>query len=203
MYRKAHELAKGPAEIYPHTMVMGRLDYDYETGNWLTDGIHFKYNMDGKDVEDVVTGTIKWIEDNDRQTNGKGHYEFNLRFNEDKNKTAKSESDAFDKMKEEDAFFAVDNTVPSLTGKVEYVDTFSGGTTTQSGLRSRAMAFTGIARPWPDRTFRRTPTTVRSKWGVPFISLAARRLAVAKTSSVTASPESNRPSRARTAIRMA
>jgi hypothetical protein len=33
-------------------------------------------------------------------------------------------------MKDEDAFFAVDNSVPSMTGKVEYVDTFSGGTTT-------------------------------------------------------------------------
>jgi hypothetical protein len=124
------ELAKGPAEIYPHTMVTGRLDYDYETGNWLTDGIHFKYNVDGKDTEDVVTGTIKWIEDPDRQTNGKGHYEFNLRFNEDKNKPAQTEAAAFDKMKDEDAFFAVDNTVPSMTGKIEYVDTFSGGTTT-------------------------------------------------------------------------
>lgn len=124
------ELAKGPAESYPHSMVTGRLDYDYETGNWLTDGIHFKYNIDGKDIEDVVTGTIKWIEDSDRQTNGKGHYEFNLRFNEDKNKPAATEAAAFDKMKEEDAFFAVDNTVPSLTGKVDYVDTFTGGTTT-------------------------------------------------------------------------
>ena len=39
------ELAKGPAEVYPHTLVNGRLDYDYETGNWLTDGIHFKYTF--------------------------------------------------------------------------------------------------------------------------------------------------------------
>ncbi|HTL31156.1 MAG TPA: hypothetical protein VL282_18130 [Tepidisphaeraceae bacterium] len=124
------ELAKGPAESYPHTIVSGRLDYDYETGNWLTDGIHFKYNIDGKDYEDVVTGTIKWIEDPDRQTNGKGHYEFNLRFNEDKNKPAQTEAAAFDKMKDEDAFFAVDNSVPSMTGKIAYVDTFSSGTTT-------------------------------------------------------------------------
>jgi hypothetical protein len=127
------ELAKGPAEVYPHTFVTGRLDYDYETGNWLTDGIHFKYNMDGRDVEDVVTGTIKWVEDPDRATNGKGRYEFNLRFNEDKNKPAASESSAFEKMSDEDAFFAVDNSIPTLTGKIEYVDTFiSGGTTPSS-----------------------------------------------------------------------
>lgn len=124
------ELAKGPAEIYPHTWVSGRLDYDYETGNWFTDGLRFKYQVDGKDYEDVVTGSIKWIEDTDRATNGKGRYEFNLRFNEEKNKTAQSESAAFEAMSGEDAFFAVDNTIPCLTGRIEYVDTFlSGGTT--------------------------------------------------------------------------
>jgi len=127
------ELAKGPAEVYPHTFVTGRLDYDYETGNWFTDGIHFKYNLDGKDVDDVITGSIKWVEEPDRATNGKGHYEFNLRFNEDKNKPAQSESAAFEKMSSEDAFFAVDNSIPCMTGKIDYVDTFiSGGTTPSS-----------------------------------------------------------------------
>ncbi|MBC8109139.1 MAG: hypothetical protein H7Z14_21310, partial [Anaerolineae bacterium] len=124
------ELAKGPAEIYPHTYVNGRLDYDYETGNWYTDGIRFKYQLDGKDYEDVVTGSIKWVEDPDRATNGKGHYEFNLRFNEDKYKPAAGEAAAFDKMSDEDAFFAVDNSIPAMTGRIEYQDTFiSGGTT--------------------------------------------------------------------------
>jgi hypothetical protein len=123
-------LAKGPAEVYPRTSVSGRLDYDYETGNWLTDGIKFRYTMDGKEVEDIVTGTIKWVEDADRASNGKGYYEFNLRFNEAKNKTASSESAAFDKMSAEDAFFAVDNSIPCLTGRVSYVDSFRGGSTT-------------------------------------------------------------------------
>jgi len=127
------EIAKGPAEVYPHTFVNGRLDYDYETGNWFTDGIRFKYQLDGKDMEDVVTGSIKWVEDADRATNGKGKYEFNLRFNEEKNKPASSEAAAFEKMSSEDAFFAVDNSVPTLTGTIEYVDTFiSGGTTPSS-----------------------------------------------------------------------
>jgi len=118
------KLAKGPVDVYPATIVNGRLDYDYETGNWFTDGIRFKYNADGKDTEDVVTGSIKWVEDADRKTNGKGAYEFNLRFNEDKNKAPSTESAAFAKMSEEDAFFAVDDAVPCLTGKVAYVDTF-------------------------------------------------------------------------------
>jgi len=116
-------LAMGPAESYPRTVVSGRLDYDYETGNYYTDGISFKYTLDGKEYEDVVTGSIKWIEDKDRATNGKGYYDFNLRFNESKNKKATGEGAAFEKMSEEDAFFAVDNSIPSLTGKISYVDT--------------------------------------------------------------------------------
>lgn len=120
-------LAKGPAEVYPRTTVTGRLDYDYETGNWITDGIKFRYMLDGKEMEDTVTGTIKWVEDQDREANGKGAYEFNLRFNEEKDGKASSESAAFDSMSSEDAFFAVDNSVPCLTGKVTYVDTFKSG----------------------------------------------------------------------------
>jgi hypothetical protein len=118
-------LAKGPSNNYPRTTVNGRLDYDYETGNWYTDGIRFTYNLDGKDFEDVVTGSIKWVEDPDRKANGKGYYEFNLRFNEEKNKKAGNEGAAFEKMSDEDAFFAVDNSIPCLTGRISYLDTFS------------------------------------------------------------------------------
>ena len=120
-------LAKGPAEIYPKTTVNGRLDYDYETGNYFADNIKFHYSLDGKDVDDTMTGTIKWVPAEDRKTSGKGHYEFNLRFNEEKNKPATGENAAFEKMSDEDAFFAVDNTIPTLTGKIEYMDTFVAG----------------------------------------------------------------------------
>jgi hypothetical protein len=129
------QLAKGPAEIYPRTSVNGRLDYDYETGNWLTDGIKFRYNLNGQDYEDVITGTIKWIEDPDRATNGKGHYEFNLRFNEDKNRPANTEAAAFENLSAEEAFFAVDEELPALTGRIEYVDTFISGGTTPSASK--------------------------------------------------------------------
>lgn len=120
-------LAKGPAEVYPRSTVSGRLDYDYETGNWVTDGIKFRYTLDGKEIEDTLTGTIKWVEDTDRKANGKGEYQFNLRFNEEKNKSASGEAAAFEKMSSEDAFFAVDNSIPCLTGKIEYVDSFGAG----------------------------------------------------------------------------
>jgi len=120
-------LAKGPADNYPRTTVNGRLDFDYETSNYFSDGIKFRYALDGKDYEDTITGSIKWVEDADRKSNGKGYYEFNLRFNEDKNKTAKGEGAAFEKMSDEDAFFAVDNTIPCLTGRVSYVDVMIPG----------------------------------------------------------------------------
>lgn len=121
------ELAKGPSDNYPRTIVNGRLDYDYETGNWFTDGLRLKYNLNGKDMEDVLTGSIKWVPDANHDTNGKGYYDFNLRFNEDKNKSTKGESAAFEKMSSEDAFFVVDDSVPCLTGRIEYEDTMISG----------------------------------------------------------------------------
>ncbi len=116
-------LGEGPAPIYPRTQVDGNLDYDYDTGNWYTNGIRFRYTFDGKEVEDVVTGSIKWVEDPNRESNGKGQYEFNLRFNEEKNKPAADESAAFSDMQGEEAFFAVDNSVPAMTGSVSFEDT--------------------------------------------------------------------------------
>ena len=115
-------LAMGPAQSYPRTVVNGNLDYDYETGNYYTNGIRFIYQLNGKEMEDVVTGSIKWVEDANRATNGKGQYEFNLRWNEAKKPSRRREADAFAKMSDEEAFFAVDNTVPSLTGTITYED---------------------------------------------------------------------------------
>lgn len=119
-------LAMGPAQIYPKCTVNGNLDFDYETGNWLTNGVRFHYTLNGKEYDDTVTGSIKWVEDPNRASNGKGEYEFNLRWNESANKPASTEADAFKSANDEEAFFAVDNSVPSLTGTVAYVDTMIG-----------------------------------------------------------------------------
>lgn len=121
------ELARGPVDVFPRTSVNGSLDYDYETGNWYANNITFAYMVDGKAVNDKITGTIKWVEDPQRETNGKGYYEFNLRFNEEANKPATDVGAAFDGASDLDAFFAVDTSVPTLTGRIEYVDTFVPG----------------------------------------------------------------------------
>jgi hypothetical protein len=122
-------LGEGPAQIYPRTSVNGNLDYDYETGNWYTNGIRFKYSLNGVEYEDVVTGSIKWVEDPNRSSNGKGQYEFNLRFNEDKLKPPTDEGAAFEagSSQAEDAFFAVDNSIPSMTGTITFEDELAGG----------------------------------------------------------------------------
>ena len=120
-------LGEGPAQVYTRTTVNGNLDYDYDTGNWYTNGIRFHYLLNGTEYDDVVTGSIKWVEDANRSTNGKGQYEFNLRFNEDKNRPASDESAAFagSSSQAEEAFFEVDNSVPSMTGTISFVDTMS------------------------------------------------------------------------------
>jgi len=121
-------LGEGPAQTYPRATVNGNLDYDYDTGNWYTDGIRFKYTFNGTEMEDLVTGSIKWVEDSNREQNGKGQYDFNLRFNEHKAQPATGEDAAFagSASQAEDAFFEVDNSIPSMTGTISFEDNLAG-----------------------------------------------------------------------------
>ncbi len=122
-------LAKGPVTSYPTTTVNGALDYDYETGNYVASGVTFDYELDGKGVNDVMTGTIKWV---DPKGNEKGYYDFNLRFNEEKNKPAQGVDAAFAPPEGVDAFFAVDTSIPALTGRIVYHDKEDGGKTVET-----------------------------------------------------------------------
>ena len=74
-------------------------------------------------------GTIKWIE---AKGSEKGYYDFNLRFNEDKNKPASDVGAAFDQAEGLDAFFAVDTNIPTLTGRITYDDKKDGDTVIES-----------------------------------------------------------------------
>jgi hypothetical protein len=119
-------IAEGPDKgRYTRTTVNGSLDYDRATGNYISKNLRFNYSYDGKDYTDTVTGTIKWVEDPQRKSNGKGRYEFNLRFNEDK-MTKPAPEDSIAKIADEDAIFAVAKGIPTLGGTIEYTDTFSG-----------------------------------------------------------------------------
>lgn len=124
-------LAKGPnPSKYPDTFVSGSLDYDRETANYYAKNLTFRSST--SDKPDVVTGSIKWVEDANRKANGKGRYEFNLRFNEEANKPKQSDDQAFAGKSDDDLFFAVDNAIPTLQGTIDYIDQMQGDSVTSS-----------------------------------------------------------------------
>lgn len=120
-------LAAGPTPTYPSTTVNGKFDFDYDSSNYFIEGMTMSYRLGGVEYTDKVSGTIRWVEAPDRATSGVGYYEFNVRYNEDDNKPAVGESGAFSgdgsaPVGDEDAFFNIDTSIPSITGRVEYVD---------------------------------------------------------------------------------
>ena len=122
------QLGAGPWPELTTVTVNGNLDYDYASGNWLTNGISMRYNQDGQTVEDRITGTIRWLDEEGSVTlNGQpqtytGFYEFNLRFNE--TQFASDAASAFfdDSASDDDVFFGQDNRIPSLLGRVYFND---------------------------------------------------------------------------------
>ena len=116
-------LAQGPLAGYAESQVNGSIDYDSEEGIWYLDAM-ITYNAGGAQQKDRYSGTVRWNEDPNRASNGKGFYEVNVRVNE---KPA-TEADAFKAATAdaEAAFFSTDASVPGFTGKIAYVDTFKG-----------------------------------------------------------------------------
>lgn len=125
-------LAKGPFPVaYPNTTVSGELSYDRETANYYAKNLTFRYvDAEGKERVDTVSGTIKWSEDPNRAQNGKGQYQFNLRFNEEL--FSGGDQAQFAGKNNDDLMFAADNSIPTLGGIVDYQDTMSGETVTAS-----------------------------------------------------------------------
>lgn len=116
-----HVLAGGPVQTYPETTVTGQLVYDYEREAWHFNSVHLTYNAKGVRADDVLTGSIRWIEDHKtRRQTGDGHYEFDIRVNE----PPPSESAAFGPAQDESAFFSTDDTVAGITGTMTYKDSF-------------------------------------------------------------------------------
>lgn len=124
-------LAQGPFSYLPETTVRGSLDYDYELGNWLLDnnGLVLSYNQGDKQVNDRVTGSIRFAEEEGKATvDGKaisytGYYEYNLRFNEEAVKTDAAFFDGANSTAELDAFFSTaDQSKPGIYGRVYFTD---------------------------------------------------------------------------------
>ena len=114
-------LAAGPVKAYPEMRVNGKMTFDYDRYVWFFEAVTMSYTVDGKTFTDKLSGNIKWVEDPQRETNGKGRYEFDVRFNEPELKS--DESAVFKPAGDESDFFTTDPTLSCLTGVMEYVDT--------------------------------------------------------------------------------
>jgi hypothetical protein len=111
-------VAKGPLGAYGRVTFNGKLVYDRESGSWITEGISAL--GEGTKVADKITGSIRWEEDPNRASNGKGRYLLNLRWNEDRVQPSDETFSAGPI--DEESFFAVDPAKPGLTGTISYED---------------------------------------------------------------------------------
>jgi len=126
-------LAAGPIPLYGDATVNGEMLYDYEKNTWFFNNMTVFYavpNPDGSSItkSDRITGTIRWVEDENRKTNGKGEYQFDVRVNE----PIISEFPTQAASSDESAFFSSDTSVPGLFGTMKYQDTLKGETTLAS-----------------------------------------------------------------------
>lgn len=119
---RQHVLAAGPVQIYPDINVNGSMLYDYGRSAWYFQGVTVTYAVEGRQMQDSLTGNIRWVETPDRKTTGEGEYDFDIRVNE----PPPSESAVFDGPKDESAFFDTDNSASALTGTMKYKDTITG-----------------------------------------------------------------------------
>lgn len=122
------KLGAGPWPELTEVTVNGNLDYDYASGNWITNGISMSYTQAGQPAEDTITGTIRWTDEEGSLAVGgedrpyTGYYDFNLRFNESDFNVGAEEAFFSDSTSEEDVFFATDDRVPALLGRVYFND---------------------------------------------------------------------------------
>jgi|GEM_PF-480745 len=133
-------LPGGPGN-YPPLRIVGSFDFDYETGNWYAAPLTFNYTEAGVTRTDTITGSIKWIEDPNRATNGRGYYEFNLRLNEAAAQGVGAEDEFFQskKLSDEEAFFAIDNSLPGIFGEVQYQDSFDNSGEKPTVIQSEVL----------------------------------------------------------------
>jgi hypothetical protein len=129
-------LAAGPVQIYPEVTVNGAMIYDYGRSAWYFHNVSVSYSVDGRLMQDKLTGNIRWVEPANRKTSGEGEYQFDIRVNE----PPPSEAAVFATSTDESAFFATDNLISALVGTMKYKDTMSGESVTSSAV---SIALTG------------------------------------------------------------
>jgi hypothetical protein len=124
-------LAAGPVQIYPEVTVAGDMVYDYDRSIWYFKNVTFTYGINGVRLYDTLTGTIRWIEDANRKTNGQGHYDFDVRVNE----PPPNENAVFAGTSDESSFFTTDDSIAGLTGSISYKDSMNGEVVLSSAVK--------------------------------------------------------------------
>ena len=127
-------IASGPLKKYAEALVNGEMLYDYERSAWYFNNFSVSYAVDGRTQVDKVTGNIKWVPSPQRASNGEGYYEFDVRVNEPVQAAATDAAAVFAPADDAAAFFAIDTSIPSMTGVVKYKDSLSGETVTRSQI---------------------------------------------------------------------
>jgi hypothetical protein len=117
-------LPAGPVKKYAEASVSGAMLFDYERSAWYFEGLMIGSNK--------ITGNIKWVPSPQRASNGEGYYELDIRVDEPETAKGNDEAAMFASADDEAAFFAVDTSIPSMTGTINYKDTMSGDTVLSS-----------------------------------------------------------------------
>ncbi len=121
-----HVLAAGPVQIYGDVTVNGQMVYGYDRSSWYFNHLLITYwitepNGSSHQVQDTISGDIRWVEDASRKTNGIGEYQFDIRLNE----PPPSENAVFVAPTDESAFFTNDVAAVGLSGTMKYKDTMT------------------------------------------------------------------------------
>lgn len=111
---KNQVMGAGPVQIYPEVTVNGTFIYDYGRTAWYLDGITIQYGIEGRQMQDRLSGSIRWDDANHQ-------YQFDVRVNE----APPTEAAVFAGPADEDAFFTADSTLTALVGTMTYKDTTS------------------------------------------------------------------------------
>lgn len=124
-------LGQGPIQIYQPVTLNGTMLYDYDKNCWFFNNFTVQY-AEGQNVKiDHITGTMRWVEDSNRKSNGLGYYDTDIRVNE----PVQDGSAVFSAPTDESAFFSSNSAIPGLTGTMKYKDTINtDGSTTASSV---------------------------------------------------------------------
>jgi len=113
-------IGQGPLGYYDSVTVNGELLYDYDKKCWFLNNLTAQYNDISGVKIDRIAGIFRWVPDPNRESNGLGEYDFDIRVNE----PLPNPDAAFSvSTSDESSFFDTDTKIAGLTGTIKYKDT--------------------------------------------------------------------------------